>query len=310
MSFIEDKIKTILIFGGSGLFGVHCISQLSSSYKVIATYNKNTLHTQNAIYLNVMTESSTLEFILLKFKPEIIINTIGLVTVDGCEKNPDLAKRLNSKFVQTLVNAIHKSGLSWPHLIHISSDSVYGNNNSNLKNRPWKETDKLNPLSTYAQTKLDGESEVKKYQGPYSILRTAFYGINLFSTKSLLGWIIDNAHNGNPMNGWENVFFSPISAFSLANTVNCMIKNKIVGVYNVSSLNECNKYDFIDAVCSNLNIPVELNRVRVPETTCGLIRPNYCVLDSSKLQAVLPFQIEWQVDLQNYMSNLTSFTTK
>jgi dTDP-4-dehydrorhamnose reductase len=116
---------------------------------------------------------------------------------------------------------MRKWGLDKSHLIHISTDSVYGNNGNKLEMMPWKETDQLNPLSVYAQSKLDGERELEINQGPYIILRTAFYGINSYSTKSLLWWIIDNARNSRTMEGWENIFFSPISAWSLVRISAC-----------------------------------------------------------------------------------------
>lgn len=309
MTINSDK-ETVLILGGSGLLGYHCNKIFESSYNVISCWSSHPTDAQHSEQIDVLKNNRKIYTLLEKYKPEIIINTIGYVTVNGCENNTDVAKSLNSTFVNILVDAIHQSDLINSHLIQISTDSVYGNNKSKLNINPWKESDSLSPLSVYAKTKLDGENEAKKHVGPYSILRTAFYGINPYSTKSLLWWIINNAQNGNPIDGWENIFFSPISAWTLAETIKNMVQNKIVGVYNVGSVDACNKYDFVDAVCSNLNITVELNRVRVLENTCSLIRPNYSVLDCSKLQKLLPCQIEWQVDLQEYMINLTHFTTK
>jgi dTDP-4-dehydrorhamnose reductase len=89
-----------------------------------------------------------------------------------------------------------------------------------------------------------------------------------------------------------------------------MLENKTAGTFNVGSINACNKYDFVEAVCSNLNIPVELNRVRVDKYDYGTIRPDYSVLDCSKLQKALPWSVSWQADLQNYLSNLPNFPRK
>jgi len=278
MTINSDK-ETVLILGGSGLLGYHCNKIFESSYNVISCWSSHPTDAQHSEQIDVLKNNRKIYTLLEKYKPEIIINTIGYVTVDGCENNTDVAKSLNSTFVNILVDAIHESDLIKSHLIQISTDSVYGNNKSKLNINPWKESDSLSPLSVYAKTKLDGENEAKKHVGPYSILRTAFYGINPYSTKSLLWWIINKAQNGDPIDGWENIFFSPISARTLAETIKNMVQNKIVGVYNVGSVDGCNKYDFVDAVCSNLNITVELNKVRVLENTYSFIRPNYSVLD-------------------------------
>jgi len=307
---INTNKETVLILGGSGLLGYHCSKVFSSTYNVVSCWSTRATDDECSEQIDVLKNDGRIYTLLEKYKPQVIINTIGYVTVDGCETNPEVAKSLNSTFVNTLVDAMTKSSLINTHLIQISTDSVYGNNKTNLNIKPWQESDSLSPLSIYAKTKLDGENEAKKHVGPYSILRTAFYGINPYSTKSLLWWIINNARNGNPMDGWENIFFSPVSARTLAETIKNMVENKIVGVYNIGSIDACNKYDFVDAVCSNLNIPVELNRVTVEKTSCETIRPNYSVLDCAKLQDALSWEVEWRNDLQNYLKALPPFPEK
>mgnify|MGYP000161413608 CR=1 FL=1 len=47
------------------------------------------------------------------------------------------------------------------------------------------------PSEVYAKTKAQSELEAAKHEGPFSIIRTAFYGINPFSKKSLLWWIVN-----------------------------------------------------------------------------------------------------------------------
>lgn len=299
----KEKPK-VLLLGGSGLLGYHCHKVFESTYKVISCWNTRSTSTVYSEQIDVLEDGDKIQLLMEKYQPQVVINTIGYVTVDGCEQNPDLAKKLNSDFVKKLVNAMSSSGLNNSHLIQISTDSVYGNPKVGFRNQPWKEDDLLKPLSIYAQTKLDGENEAKKHKGPYSILRTAFYGINPYSTKSLLWWIIDNARKGNPMDGWENIYFSPVSAWRLSEVIYSMIENKITGIYNVSSVNACNKYDFVEAVCSYLNIPVTINRVSGNDSSSGTIRPDYSVLDCSKLKEAIPWDVNWQDDLQDYMQNL------
>jgi dTDP-4-dehydrorhamnose reductase len=298
---MTKKVRPIiLVFGCSGLLGWHCYDFLRHKYHVIGTYKNNYLPNENSIKFNALDGIISIEKLLQCYKPDIIINALAFVTVDGCEKNPELATRLNVTFVRDLVTAMKRNGLSSSHLIQISSDSVYGQCKSGV-NVPWSENDPVNPMSFYALTKLKSERESLNHQGNLSILRTAFYGVNPNSKKSLLSWIIDNAVNGREMDGWENVYFSPVSAFQLVSVINSLIEKSISGIYNVSSIDACNKFDFVDAVCKKMGLTPKINRVPYNQSNKQNIRPEYSALSSDKLSKVISWNNQWRYDLEEYL---------
>ena len=137
-----------------------------------------------------------------------------------------------------------------------------------------------------------------------TILRTAFYGINPFSRKSLLWWIIDNARKQNPMDGWENIYFNPLSAADFVSVTEKIISKKITGVFNVGSDDACNKYDFVEAVCNALSIKTIVNRVNSGACDASSIRPHYSVLDVSRLGAALSYRRSWHESLISYLPNM------
>jgi len=302
----SDQKKIILVFGGSGLLGVHCHQVLNKNYKVILTYKTNQIFLDKAVSFNALDTSEILDNMLKEYQPDIIINALALVTVDGCESDPILAKKLNEGFVDNLVFSMEKNNLVKTHLIQISSDSVYGQTKSSSF-RPWVETDPLNPLSVYASTKLNGEIAAQKHSGPVTVLRTAFYGINPFSTKSLLWWIMDNAKKGNEMEGWENIFFSPISATSLVKIISKIINKSVTGCFNIGSTNSCNKFDFVEAVCDLIGHSTKVKRTTQSPFDRFQIRPEYTVLDVSKLSKIIPIQLDWRDDLSDYIKNKDDF---
>lgn len=288
------------------MLGVHCHEVLRQQFTVITTYHNNPLPYENSVAFNVSDDREPLEQLLEHFQPDVVINTIAMVTVDGCEADPQLARRLNAAFVTDLVDAMARKGLQKTHLIQVSSDSVYGQRKSG-ENIPWRESDPLNPLSVYAETKLQGEIEAARHVGPVSILRTAFYGINPFSKKSLLWWIIENARNGREMDGWENIFFSPVSARQLVSVMRAMVEQGVSGVYNVGSVDACNKFDFVDAVCDGIGQPAKINRVINQIKDGTSIRPEYSVLNTDKLAAAMPWSLHWRDDLRQYLRNMLPF---
>ncbi|MDH5523672.1 MAG: SDR family oxidoreductase [Desulfobulbaceae bacterium] len=301
--------STILVLGGSGLLGYHCHANLVNDFRVVTTYHTHPIPYTNSVHLNVQDGMSSLVRILNKYRPKAVINTIALVTVDGCETNSELAYQLNVRFVQNLVEAMKEVGMRDSQLVQISSDSVYGQRTTK-ENSPWSEDDLVNPLSIYAKTKFEGELQALKHNGPVSILRTAFYGINPFSEKSLLWWIINNAKHGNTINGWENVYFSPVSAHSLVRVIGQMIRRRFSGVLNVGSTDACNKYDFVDAVCEELQLTANINRVTKPVQGEDIIRPEYSVLNSERLANLVSWDVEWRDDLREYLHRCPPFPAK
>ena len=298
----------VLILGASGLLGYHCVQKFKQNHQVLGTVCSRAPQSISEVHFDIESNDSLRE-ILESFRPDAIINTIGFVTVDGCQQQPDKAHLLNVEFVRQLVTIMDTIGLTDSHLVQISSDSVYGclPGNKQQKYRPWCEDDPVNPLSAYAETKYLGELEALKHTGPVSILRTAFYGINPNSKKSLLWWIIDNALNGREMDGWENIYFNPLSATDLVEVINDMLLKKVEGVFNVGSTDACNKYDFVESVCVALDIQTKLNRVSSNFNEMSTIRPHYSVVGVDQLYKALSWKRSWHDSLLAYLSNMPPF---
>ncbi len=301
----------VLVLGASGLLGYHCVQELKQYHEVLGTVCSNAPKSASEIYFDAESKDSTLYEMLNTFRPDVIINTIALVTVDGCQQQPDKAHYLNVELVKKIVDTLSDVGLSDCHFIQISSDSVYGclpGQSATVQNdRPWKEDDPINPLSVYAATKYLGELEALKHKGPVSVLRTAFYGINPNSTKSLLWWIIDNASQGREMDGWENIYFNPLSASDLVDVIYKMLTHRAEGVFNVGSVDACNKYDFVESVCVALDIKTKLNRVNSSFNEMSTIRPHFSVVDVSRLYEKLSWRSSWHDSLLAYVQDMPSF---
>ena len=182
--------KKILIFGGSGLLGSHCYNYFIKNYEVRWTFSNPNIKEKNSIKYVYDENICHLDKIINNFKPDIIINSLGLVSVDDCEKNHELAFSLNSNFVSIIVQVLQKYKMYNTYLIQISSGGVYGNRVDGI-DIPWEETSNLNPLSIYAKSKVEGEYEASKFKGPSLIIRSDFYGLNkIRNNRTLLSWII------------------------------------------------------------------------------------------------------------------------
>mgnify|MGYP006413843153 FL=1 len=109
------------------------------------------------------------------------------------------------------------------------------------------------------------------------------------------------------MDGWENIYFSPVSANKLVDVIENMFNESLTGIYNVGSVDSCNKFDFVEAVCDGINQPVKINRIITKQNKETLIRPEYSVLSSEKLKGVMTWNTKWCDDLDAYLNNMLPF---
>ena len=104
---------------------------------------------------------------LKNFNFDLIINCIGLSNIERCEKNHELAKKLNITIPNILNNFAKKNKIK---LIHISTDHLF-----NGKRNLYFENDKTNPLNVYAKSKLKSEQDILKKNRDALVIRTNFF---------------------------------------------------------------------------------------------------------------------------------------
>ena len=100
-------------------------------------------------------------------KPDIVINATGYTAVDQAEKESDLAFSINRDAARNLAQVCDLNNIP---LIHFSTDYVF----DGRKGTPYLETDSVNPLNVYGQSKWEGEEEIRKYLDKHFILRISW----------------------------------------------------------------------------------------------------------------------------------------
>jgi dTDP-4-dehydrorhamnose reductase len=102
-----------------------------------------------------------------RVQPQVIVNAAAHTAVDKAESEPELARALNALAPGVLAREAQQLG-AW--LVHYSTDYVFDGSG----NRPWRETDRPNPLSFYGQTKLEGEQQILASGCRHLIFRTSW----------------------------------------------------------------------------------------------------------------------------------------
>ena len=138
-----------MIVGGSGFIGSYFVKSFSKNDNDVKySFLKNKPPYSNGFKLDITNRENIKEF-FQKNKPDLIIFSSSLTSVDLCETNPGLAQMIN---VQGIQNIIDSCKFLNSKIIYISTSAVFNGSKSS-----YCETDKPNPTSVYGTTKLEGE---------------------------------------------------------------------------------------------------------------------------------------------------------
>ncbi len=180
----------VLITGGAGFIGHHLALHLSSlGYEVLCLDNLSrsspevvkTLRSFNIdlIVADVL-DINSLELIMSRFKPEVVIHTAALVSVEESVRKPEDYLRCNVLGTLNTVRVSTNYGVS--RFIYLSSAAVYGDP---IK-LPVSEEHPLNPKSPYGLSKLIGEEVVKLYHRMYGLEYVILRLFNVYGPRQSL----------------------------------------------------------------------------------------------------------------------------
>ncbi|MBF0358978.1 MAG: dTDP-4-dehydrorhamnose reductase [Magnetococcales bacterium] len=151
--------------------------QVGREITLAATDYGFTLLPMSRLDLDIGSRESVLSCIS-RLEPQVVINAAAFTDVDGAESEPELALASNQKGPENLALACSKHSIP---LLHISTDFVFDGE----QQHPYKESDRVNPLSHYGQSKWLGEQSVRAGIKEHIILRVSWvfgrFGRNFFS---------------------------------------------------------------------------------------------------------------------------------
>lgn len=266
----------ILVTGSTGLLGSSLLSQFKGiGFKLIAHGYKH-----DAELVFDLTDSAKTHAALSIIKPDVIINLVGLTSVELCQEQPKMAYLVNARTVENIVGWISNSNPSC-HLIQISTDQVY---DSPVLNKE----DAVSLSNIYAYSKYAGEQAANRVNS--SILRTNFIGRSKAKNReSLSDWIFYSMLNSRQVEVLSDVYFSPLSMFTLVEMIKLVVDQKPIGIFNLGSHNGMSKADFDYAFAKRLKLPVEtMTRIKVSDAKfMRAYRPKDMRMDCSKFENAL-----------------------
>lgn len=234
---------------------------------------------------------------IIDARPEVVVHTAAYTDVDGCERNPDTAYRINALGTWNVASACAEDSAT---LIHISTDFVFDGE----KNEPYIEWDRPNPLGVYGASKLAAETLVQAHCPKAYIVRSSW----LFGPhgKCFPRVILRLAETRNELTVVADQIGTPTYTPDLAAALLQLLETPLYGIYHIVNSGFCSWHDLAQALLAEAGrSDVVVKPIRSEEWPSPTRRPKYSVLRpyARELQGVALLR-PWQDALKDFMREI------
>lgn len=270
-------MSRVLVTGASGLLGLATALDLAADHDVTGlSHTRQVVHPRIRSVAADLTDRGLLRQVWADVRPEIVVHTAAMASIEACETDPARAARVNAELVGDVAALCREFG---SRLVHISTDAVFDGAAG-----PYREEDDASPLSVYGETKLEGERRCAEELPSALVARVNFFGWSAVGDRSLAEFFHGALAAGRPVGGFVDVDFSPLYQRDLTDLLLEAVSAGIGGVRHVGGGTSLSKYDFGRELADVFGFDPELVRpASVADLPAGRVRSHRLTLDSSRL---------------------------
>jgi dTDP-4-dehydrorhamnose reductase len=285
----------ILITGANG--------QLGKSFRELSKNSSDIFLFTDIAELDITNKDAVFDFFGNNI-PDVLINCAAYTAVDKAENDLARAYFINKDAVEVLTNACRHFNCFF---IHISTDYVFDGESKNLIN----ENSQVNPQSVYGKSKLAGELVLNDFNNSI-IIRTSWlysdFGNNFVATMQHLG------KESSEINVVADQFGTPTYAKDLVNIILNIIQYHLptppflreregVEIFHFSNEGQCSWCEFAVEIMKMSNINCKVNPTTTDEYPTAAKRPQFSVMDKSKIKQVFGIEIrDWKDALKEMIN--------
>ncbi|MEM7393995.1 MAG: SDR family oxidoreductase [Verrucomicrobiota bacterium] len=262
-----------LITGATGFLGRRVAEVFKTEFEVVG---HGFTQTGVEIHCNLK-EPDEIRRMLDEQTPDVVINCAAFRDPDFCEDHPEDARRLNTRGVEVLAEALPADR----RLIQVSTDYVFGGGNP-----PYGPDDATFPINVYGETKRDGEAAALNHPNGLALRIPLLVGAGptwetsgfIFKTAELIeaGTAAELDDVGTRFPTWIN---------DVAEALLFLVQRDATGIYHCSSSTPSTKYKLAVELAGLMNRSAEHLRAS-QDPVSRAIRPSNTQLDTSKLKAL------------------------
>ena len=243
----------ILILGGDGMLGHRLLRQFAPHHETRVTlrqpleaYRGYGLFDRTNTFDEIdARDPAAIPKVLGDFKPEAVVNAVGVIKQRPDSKDGVLSIEVNSLFPHFLTRLCEAHG---SRLLHVSTDCVFSGGKGN-----YAESDHPDPAEIYGFSKLLGE-----VRSPGALtIRTSMIGTELTRKTGLVEWFL--SQRGKMIKGYRKAIFSGFTTAELVRIIEHLLTAypKAVGLYHVSAA-PISKFDLLSRLNHRLSLDIRI----------------------------------------------------
>ena len=279
----ESLMKNILVLGVGGMLGSTMMRALTAreEWDVFGTLRSS--HSKqffpSNIKKNIISNIDVQDFdvlseVLIKTRPKIVINCVGMIKQIQAANDPLQVLPINALLPHRLANLCKLLG---SRLVHISTDCVFSGEKGD-----YLESDISDANDLYGKSKFIGEISSDSHA---ITLRTSIIGHELQSANGLLEWFLSQDVK---CKGYNRAIFSGLPTITLAKIINDIVipRPELHGLYHVSSA-PISKFNLLKLIAKEYSKTCEI----IPDDSLVINRS----LNSNRFSSATGFKVpDWK----------------
>jgi dTDP-4-dehydrorhamnose reductase len=272
----------VLVTGAGGLLGAHvCLAAAARGMRVTGTVHRNPVSLAGVETAAAdLARADDVRALLRGVRPAWVVHCAAMTEVDRAEDHPGEAARGNVQATALLARAAAEAGAV---LVYVSTDAVYPGDRGG-----YAEDDATGPVNEYARSKLAGEDAVRAAGPEHVVARANLFGWNARPRQGLAEWVLGRLEAGAEVPGFADVWFNPLEAAALAETLLDLAAGPHRGTVNAGAADRVSKYGFARMVAETFGFdPGRVRAGSAADVAFRAPRPRDTSMDVSRLAAWL-----------------------
>ena len=266
-----------LVLGAEGMLGRQVVKEFGLGNHSVVAADRAEADIGNLSEVRNLFSSTT---------PEVVIHCAAYTDVDGAERSPERAYRVNAMGTRNVAQCCEEMRAR---LVCISSDYVF----DGAACVPYREFDRPNPLSVYGHSKYQAEWYASRLCRRFVIVRTSWlYGPG---GRNFVSAILEKARRGEELKVVDDQLGAPTFTGHLAQALRNIVEADALGIFHVTGQGRCTWFEFAKYILEKRDLDVPVTPVLTPELGQLAPRPSFSLLDNFNMQLEgLPLLPHWR----------------
>lgn len=194
--------------------------------------------------------------LIMAERPDVVCNAVVLGGIDACEQQPGLAWQINTGFPQSLAALSRELGY---HLLHISTDAVFGNI---PLGEFHTESSAAAPPNVYGLTKFGADCLIPHLATSYHIVRLPLlFGPSPKGNQFFEKMLMRGLERGALKISGDIYSCAAYTGDVAEQAVQLVAEGAESGLYHVAGNEPCSLFELIDEAVTLLGLPVSVEEV-------------------------------------------------